>query len=359
MTTKKEVKKAYRGSSRKKLLFSLSLIALTFFVGLIAVRLGPMSISLKKVLVCIFGEFLPIHSTTTEAIRNVILICRLPRICMAIVAGMGLAMAGAVMQNILRNPLASPYTLGVASGAGFGAALAIVLGAGIASYGGVEFTQEWLIVINAFVFSLIPTFVILGITKLRSATPGTMVLAGIAMMYLFSALLSLLQYMGTEEEVTAVVYWLFGSLSKASWSNTTIVFGVTFPLAIFLLFKSWDFNAFSAGDEVAASLGVNVESTRLIGMLVASLMTAISVCFLGTIGFIGLVAPHITRMVIGGDHRFLLPTSCLVGAITLLVSDTLARTIVSPLLLPVGIVTSFLGVPLFLYLLIRRRREYW
>ena len=152
---------------------------------------------------------------------------------------------------------------------------------------------------------------------------------------------------------------MMGSLGKASWEKLSIITGVLAICLPYLLLKSWDFNAIGAGGETAKSLGVNVESTRVISMILASLITASIICFTGTIGFIGLVGPHITRMVIGGDHRFLLPGSALVGALLLLAADTLARTILAPVILPVGIMTSFLGVPFFVYLFMRRRKEFW
>lgn len=356
---KSDVQELYGSFTRKKKLFILFSFFLLFGISFVALTQGASSIGIEESISAVLSRPLPSLFTSTNFSQTTIWSLRLPRICMAMVAGVALAIAGVVMQCILRNPLASPYTLGIASGAGFGAALAIVLGAGVVGYKAITFTHKWMIVSNAFIFSLVPAFVVFGLSKFKRATSGTMVLAGIAMMYLFSAGLSLLQYFGGEAEVTAVVYWLFGSLSKANWLNTGAVAGTAFSLAVPLLCWSWDFNALSAGDETARGLGVNVERVRLGGMIIASLMTAAAVSFLGTIGFIGLVSPHITRMIIGGDHRFLLPASSLVGAIVLLAADTAARTVLSPLVLPVGILTSFLGVPLFLYLIMRRGREYW
>lgn len=276
---------------------------------------------------------------------------------MAIVAGIGFSIGGVLLQAILKNPLASPYTLGIGSGAAFGASLALVLGAGIT--GMVGFFGKWMIVTNAFLLSLAPAAIILGLTRFRNVKPSTMILAGVAMMFIFSASTSLLQYLGTEEQITAVVYWMFGSLSRADWSSLGIVSAVTLPIFIGAFRWSWDLNVLLQGDETAKSLGVNLERVRIGGMFLTSLVTGAAVAFLGTIGFIGLVAPHIARMVIGSDHRFLIPASCLVGSILLLGADTIARTVLSPIILPVGIVTSYLGVPVFIYLILRRRKEYW
>lgn len=274
------------------------------------------------------------------------------RILLAIVSGMGLAIAGAVMQGILKNPLASPFTLGISSAASFGAALAIVFGAGFV--GG-----EWMIIGNAFVFTLLASMTVYGLAKYKGITPETMILAGIAIMYLFQAMTSFLQYVGHAEQVQEVVFWMMGSLGRSSWDKVWIVTAIIAVCFPYLLLKSWDINALGAGDETATSLGVNVEKTRVICMMAVSLITASVICFTGTIGFIGLVSPHITRMVIGGDHRFLLPASALVGALLLLAADTAARTILAPEILPVGIMTALLGVPFFVYLFMRRKKEFW
>lgn len=277
---------------------------------------------------------------------------RLPRVLMAIIAGASLGLAGAVMQGILRNPLASPFTLGIASAASFGASLAIVLGAGFASSGS-------LVVGNAFLFTLIASAAVYGLARYRGISPETMIMAGIAIMYLFSAMTSFLQYIGSSEDVHAVVFWMLGSLGRSTWdtvAKSAIVLCITFPVFMYL---ARSLNTLAAGDETATSLGVPVEMVRIIGMAGASLLTAAVICFTGTIGFIGLVAPHITRMIIGGDHRFLLPGTAFTGALLLLGADSIGRTIMAPQILPVGIMTAFLGVPFFIYLFLRRRRDYW
>jgi len=352
-TTEAKIQKLYSEFTRKKLTFIFILLLLLEVMTVIAVNVGSVSLGPEKILLSICNKIFSTDFNSGGFTSIIVWELRLPRIFMAIVVGMGLAVAGATLQGILRNPLASPYTLGIASAAGFGAALAI-----IAKVGFLGATDVW-VVTNAFFFALFSSFLVLGLAKLKRATHETLILGGVAIMFLFSAMTSLLQYMGTEEEVTAVVFWLLGNLSRASWPKvgivSTIVFG-TFPL---FMKYAWDFNALTAGDETAESLGINTDKIRLMGLVLASLVTASAICFVGTIGFIGLVSPHISRMIIGGDHRFLLPTSCLIGAILLLAADTGARTILSPLILPVGILTSFLGVPLFVYLIIKRRKEYW
>jgi iron complex transport system permease protein len=275
---------------------------------------------------------------------------RVPRVLMGLLVGSGLAVGGAVTQAVLRNPLASPFTLGVASGAGFGAALGIVLAGAIA---------KWAVAGGAFACALLTALFILGVARMKSSTPETLVLAGVAIMFLFSAGTSLLQFLGTEQQIQAIVFWSFGNLSRASWTDIVIAAGMILPALPLLFLRAWDLNLLLAGDEMAASLGVNVDRLRLTALLLAALMTAGAICFTGVIGFIGLVGPHLARMLAGGDHRFLLPASALSGALLVLVSDCLGRTLFAPHMIPIGIVTAFLGVPFFFALLIRRKREFW
>jgi len=349
---KAKVKEEYRQFVSRKVFFLILLILGIVFLSGVAATLGSADISVLDVYSAILAKFLPGSFQTTWFADTIVWGLRLHRILMAIVAGMGLAIAGAVMQGILKNPLASPFTLGISSAASFGAALAIILGAGFA--GG-----EWLIIGNAFIFTLLASFIVYGLAKYKGITPETMILAGIAIMYLFSAMTSFLQYVGRSEQVQEVVFWMMGSLGRSSWDRVWIVSAVIVVCFPYLLFRSWDINAINAGDETATSLGVNVERTRIICMMLVSLITASVICFTGTIGFIGLVSPHITRMVIGADHRFLLPSSALAGALLLLGADTIARTVLAPVILPVGIMTAFLGVPFFVYLFLKRKKEFW
>ncbi len=347
-----DLRMEYQRFIGRKMLFLFSLIlGIVLLAGFAATR-GSANISVIDVYTTIIARFIPGYFETNWFSDTIVWGLRLHRIMLAIVGGIGLAIAGAVMQGILKNPLASPFTLGIASAAGFGAALAIVLGAGFV--GG-----EYIIIGNAFVFTLLASMSVYGLAKYKGITPETMILAGIAIMYLFSAMTSFLQYVGQAEQVQEVVFWMMGSLGRSSWDKVWIVAAVVAVCFPYLLLKSWDINAIGAGDETAKSLGVNVEQTRVICMLLVSLITASVICFTGTIGFIGLVAPHITRMVIGGDHRFLLPASALVGGLLLLAADTVARTVLAPVILPVGIMTAFLGVPFFVYLFLRRKKEFW
>lgn len=363
-----EIKAEYKKFIGRKILFIFSTFILIFFIAGIAATLGPYQISVIEVYSIVWQgipkilqnlDFILSHSFKDFSLtyftkeESIIWFLRLPPIVMAILAGVGLGIAGTTMQGVVRNPLASPYTLGIASAAGFGAALAIILGAGLAT------GQNIIIAANAFFFALCSSFIIYGISRYKGVSPETMILAGIALMYLFSAMTGVLQFFGEEKAVVGVVYWMFGSLAGASWDKLFVMFIVLIICIPLIMLKSWDLNTLSTGDERAKSLGVNVNRTRVVCFMLASLVTAGVICFTGTIGFIGLVAPHMCRMVIGGDNRFLIPASGLFGAVLLLAADTVARTIMAPVMLPVGVITAFMGGPLFLYLIMRRKREYW
>jgi len=350
--TRRKVKEEYKKFIGRKVFFISFFILLTILLCGISISLGPLKFSVLEVYATILDKFFPNFFDVPELAPIVVWNIRITRVIIGVLAGVGLAIAGAEMQGTLRNPLASPFTLGISAGAGLGAALAIIAGVGFIGGG-------FLLVANAFLFSLIPSFVIVGLARFKRATPETMILAGIAMTYIFSAVSSLLHYFSEAEELKDVIVWLMGSLGRATWGNLSIISLVLVVCIPLLMWKSWDLNVMGAGDETAKSLGINVERTRIFIMIVASLLTATIVCFTGIIGFIGLVAPHITRICIGGDNRFVIPASGAFGAAFLVGADIIAREVVAPVIIPVGIITSCVGGPLFLYLIIKRKREYW
>lgn len=350
--TRSEIQEEYKKYIGRKIFFISFFILLTVLLCGISISLGPLKFSVLEVYATILDRFFPNFFDVPELAPIVVWNIRITRVIMGVLAGAGLAIAGATMQGVLRNPLASPFTLGISAGAGLGAALAILFGVGFVGGG-------LLLVGNAFIFSLIPAFVIVGLSRFKRATPETMILAGIAMTYIFSAVSSLLHYFSEAEALKNVVVWLMGDLGKATWDDFSTVTPVLAVCIIVLIWKSWDLNVMGAGDETAKSLGINVERTRVIIMMAASFLTAVIICFTGMIGFIGLVAPHITRICIGGDNRFLIPASGIFGAAFLVAADIIAREVVAPVIIPVGIVTSFVGGPLFLYLIIRKKKEYW
>ncbi|MEM2352088.1 MAG: iron ABC transporter permease [Thermoproteota archaeon] len=259
------------------------------------------------------------------------------------------------MQGVLRNPLVSSYILGVSAAAGFGAALATVFKIGIiVGYG------KYLLITNAFAFSMLAMVMVYGIARLRGVTAETVILAGVAVGYLFSAMLSLIQYVAPQHEaVRAIVFWLMGGLHVATWDAIVIVTPIVALTVLLMIQQSWNINVASMGEDVAVSLGVNQKRLLAVSMVLESLATASIIAFTGVIGFVCLISPHISRMLIGTDHRYLIPCSALVGGFLLLCSDTVGRLILMPTEVPVGIITSLLGVPFFLYILLSRKRRMW
>ncbi len=326
-----------------------TIILIILLVGYAAIQ-GTANLSIWEVYQTILAKFIPGIETGGNLNNAIIWEIRLPRIIMAILAGAALALTGAVMQGILQNPLAEPFTLGISSASASGAAIAIVTGAGL--IGG-----NYLIVGNAFVFAMIATIVVYMLAQYRGMTPESMILAGVAIMFFLNAITSIVQYIGTPDQVEAVVFWMMGNLGKATWTNIATTF-VLFVLIIpVLIYKANDINIIGCGDETAKSLGIHVERTRVLCMILSGLITAAFTSFIGIIGFVGLIAPHVTRMIIGGDNRFVIPGSALVGSIILLGADTLGRTIVSPVILPVGVMTAVLGVPFFLFLFLKGKKH--
>lgn len=275
---------------------------------------------------------------------------RMPAAVMAILVGMALSLAGAEMQTILNNPLASPFTLGVSSAASLGAALAIVLGLGIPGI-----PASWLITGNAFLFAFASVLLLQSLTRLRGAGADSLVMFGIALVFTFNALVSLLQLTASATALQSLVFWSMGSLNRTSWESITILALVILLTTPFSLRASWKLTAMRLGDDRARSFGVDVSRLRFFSLLRISLLAATSVAFVGTIGFIGLVGPHIARLLIGEDHRFFLPASALTGAVVLSLADIASKSVVPGMIVPVGIVTSLVGLPVFFALILRRR----
>lgn len=300
-----------------------------------AVTLGPI-----EVLAALVGAGEPLA-------RVVVWELRLPRLAAALLAGWGLSLSGAALQVLLRNPLASPFTLGVAQGAALGAAVAIAV---VGVSGGVVASGA------AFVGALAVSAVVLGLARLRSMTPEALVLAGVALAAVASAGTMLVQYFADELAVASIVFWTFGDAGRAAWGDVGLLAAVVLPYTLWLGLHRWTLDAMGAGDQVAASLGVRVERLRTVGVALAALVAAVVVSRLGVIGFVGLVAPHAVRRLSGEAHSGVVPQGALAGALLLVVADTAARVVLSPVVLPVGILTALLGAPFFLLLLLGRGR---
>ena len=277
----------------------------------------------------------------------------MPRTAMALVCGAGLSMAGVAMQGITRNPLVSPYTLGVSPAAAFGASLAILFGwVHLPGWGAV------LTVAAAFAAAMACAAVVLGLASMRSISPVVLVLAGVGLTYLFGALTASVQFVASDQQLAAIVHWTFGSLNGRTWPEVAVAGGAWLLVLPVLWLQAPALNALAGGgDDVARTLGFAVTRVRVSVTLAAVFSAAAIVSFTGVIGFVGLVAPHIARLVIGGDHRWLLPFSALAGALLVLGADLIGRLAFAPVVVPVGIVVAFVGVPLFLHLLLTRRHE--
>ena len=344
----------YRAYTTRKIVI-VALLALALIPALIAaLSLGPAAVPADEVARTLLGQ------EVTRKSELIVWNIRLPQALSAIVAGAGLAVAGAAMQSILRNPLGSPFTLGISQAAAFGAAFAVmVLGTGTrqgANAASVAVQDPTTTMIWAFAFSLIAAGIITLIARLRGAAPEVMVLTGVALGALASAGTAFLQFFADDIQLAAIVFWTFGDTARVDWSELAILSAVTGVACVYFLAQSWNYNAIDAGDETARGLGVRVDRMRIVGMVMASLLTAVSIAFLGIIGFVGLVVPHMVRRVIGADHRFLLPASIFGGGLLLLLSDTAARLILSPHVLPVSVLTAFMGAPVFIFLILRARR---
>ena len=282
-----------------------------------------------------------------RAARVVLWEIRLPAAIMALGVGAALGLAGAEMQTALANPLASPFTLGVAHAATLGASLAIVWGLGGA----------WSLPLMAFAFAMAATLMVQGLAARQGAAAQTVVLFGIALGFAANALLWLVQYMASADAVQQIVFWSMGGLARATWTHAGVVFaalGLCLPLA---LRRAWAMTALRAGEDHARAIGIGVEGLRLAVLARVSVLAAVAVAFVGAIGFVGLVAPHVARMLLGEDHRFLLPGSALAGALMLSLASLASKSLVPGTLLPVGIVTAIVGIPMFLGLLLAQGRR--
>lgn len=344
---------SYKKLTAKRIGFIVFCIAACFGLAIFAATVGSYPITPGEVFSSIVDALLGKEPEPGRdaAIRHVVMNLRMPAIVTCLVGGFALAVCGVCMQSMLKNPLADPYTMGISSGAGFGAAIAIILGIEILSGGG--------IVVNAFIFSMIPAFVILFLSKFRNATPTMMVLCGIALMYLFNAATQLFMLIADPESLAEVYTWMIGSVHGTSMGEAAIIFVVALLGGIFVQCTSNQLNMMGLGDESAKTMGVNVERKRLIVLMVVTLMAATVVSFTGIIGFIGLVSPHMVRAIIGTDNKYLIPASGFFGALLLLASHLVSITIAQPMILPVGVITSCIGGPLFLFLILRNSKEVW
>ncbi|MFW5990449.1 MAG: FecCD family ABC transporter permease [Campylobacterales bacterium] len=295
-----------------------------------------------------------------ESMSFIVESIRLPRVLAAIIAGSALALSGAILQNILRNPLASPFTVGVSQASAFGATFAIiVLGAygGSGMFGFEAFPSSVVVVLSAF-FCSATLLLFLVILYLNNLSSSSVILSGIAFGAFFGSLTMLLQHFGDDLDVAASLFWTFGDLGRVSKDELFSLFVVVFILYIVLITISFKFNVLSFGSDVAKSLGLRVRGFFVLSITISALLASLATAFFGIIGFVGIVAPHIIRLFFKENYRSIIVLSPLVGSLLLLVSDFIAKIAFTPLVLPIGIVTSLVGAPLFVFLLIRRGRVF-
>jgi iron complex transport system permease protein len=336
---------SHRARNRRKSLFLAGAFCVVLISLMVDLLVGPASLGVGEVVGALVS---PASRTGTAGV--IVWTLRLPMSLMAVVVGVALGVAGAEAQTILDNPIADPYTLGLSAAAGFGAALAILFGAAV------PLDPLYSAPACAFRCCGIGSGIVYVVAKMRGAHTEVMVLAGIAVLFLFQALLTLLQYQASPEVLQAIVFWLFGSLARASWAKVSFVALLLIMALPALATDAWRLTALRLGEERARALGIRVEALRLRMFIWISILTAIAVCFVGTIGFVGLIAPHIARFLVGEDQRFFLPLSGLVGGILLSAASIASKAIVPGAVYPLGVVTALVGVPFFFALILRLRR---
>ncbi|HRN88597.1 iron ABC transporter permease [Hyphomicrobium sp.] len=338
---------SYAALVRRRIVFVGAIAVLVIVAFIIDLATGPSALGVSDVL---RGLYAPAEAERATAV--IIWEVRLPQALIALLVGAALSLAGAEMQTLLNNPMASPFTLGMSSAATFGAALAIVLGIGIPGI-----PASWIVPVNAFLFAFGSVLLLSALSRLRGTGGDSIVLFGIALFFTFNALVALTQFMASEQALQQLVFWTMGSLTRASLDKAALVALVLAVVVPFSMMSAWKLTALRLGEDRARSIGVNVSRLRLGGLLRASLLTGVAVAFVGTIAFIGLVGPHLARLMIGEDHRFFLPASALCGALILSLASCASKIIMPGVVLPIGLVTSLIGVPFFLALVLNRREQ--
>ena len=347
------IKELEKRSQRNAIVIIAMLVAVVV-VSIACLFVGSSNMSFHDALDALLGG-------GNDAQSRIIWKIRIPRVLAAIIAGSGLSVAGLVMQTTLNNAMASPSTLGVSNAAVFGANLSI-----IALAGGFLFTgnnlqnfdvnaNPYATSVMAFAFSTVSVLLILGLCTVRSFSPNVVVLSGMAIGSVWTAATTILQFYATDVGLSAAVVWSFGDLGRATYRTDAIMAAVVLAGVMFFAFMSWKYNALLSGEATAKTMGVHVEGLRFVSLLLASMITAVCVSFLGVIGFVGVICPHVTKKLLGQDHRVTIPVSCLMGSLLLVLADTLSRSLGSGSALPVGAITSLLGAPFFIAIIFSRK----
>ncbi len=348
--------KILQRKNRRNRMVVLAMVLAVLVLGIACLFVGSSHMS--------FGEALDaLTGGGTDAQSRIIWKIRVPRVLAAIIAGAGLAVSGLIMQTTLNNSMASPSTLGVSNAAVFGANLSIIAFAGgfLSTGNNVSSfdvgANPYATSLMAFLFSALSILLILGLCTVRSFSPNVVVLAGMAIGSLWTAATTILQFYATDVGLSAAVIWNFGDLGRATYRTDGIMLAVVLAGFVFFMLMSWRFNALLSGEGTAKTMGINVEGLRFVSMLAASVITAVCVSFLGVIGFVGIICPHVTKKLLGQDHRVTIPVSALSGSLLLLFADTLSRSMGSGSALPVGAITSLLGAPFFLAIIFSRKEN--
>jgi iron complex transport system permease protein len=339
-------RKLYNNLIKKRIiLIAVILIGLVFLL-IMNISIGSSSITIREILRVLF--------TGEGAGHNpmIIMDIRLPMALMAVVVGAALGIGGCEIQTILRNPIASPFTLGISAAASFGAAMGLILNASL-----FHVPDTLAVTVNAFAFSLLVAVAIYTFSRQKHIGKTAIILFGIALNFLFNALTMILQYIADEDELQSLIFWTFGSLLKTTWSKFFIVF-IVLAVCFLIMFKdAWKLTAMTLDDTKAKSLGVDVAKVRRKVIFVTSLLSAVAVCFVGTIGFVGLIAPHIARQLVGEDQRFFMPLSALTGAFIMSFAFVISKIIIKGVILPIGLVTVVIGIPFFITIIFSKMRS--
>jgi len=340
----------YHRTLKRRFVFTLLCVAIMVIAAGYAVAYGPLDISFIDTYITIWNHI--IGDITDTGMDYIIITVRSPRIVAGIIGGIGLAICGVVMQSVLRNPLADPYTTGVSSGAGFGATLAITAGFSVVS--------KTPTIILAFLFSMLPTLAIILMSRHKSSSsPTVMIMFGIGLMYIFNAFTTVMMLWSNPDDLAAVYQWQVGSLAKVTWDDIPYMLALVIPGTLLVQFMAGKLNVLATGDDNAKALGLNPHRTRILLLALTGLISAAVVSFTGIIGFVGLVTPHIVRIFIGADNRYLIPASALFGGMLMVVADLLGRCVIPDATLPVGVVMAFVGGPTFIWLLMRKGNKAW
>lgn len=330
---------------RKRAILSAVLLLAMVLLFLLNMSIGSSSISLSEIIqILLTGKG---EGNNAMIVKQV----RLPMALMALAVGACLGIGGCEIQTILRNPIASPYTLGITNAATFGAALGLILNTNVLGV-----SEQLMVTANAFIFALLASVLIYAFSRRRDAGKNSIILFGMALNFLFSALTMLLQYISDDEDLKSLLFWSMGSMLKSTWTKFLIVLAALIICFLILHKNSWKLTAMTLDDTKARSLGVDTQAVRRMVIILTSLLTAFAVCFVGAVGFVGIIAPHVARQLVGEEQRFFMPLSAMVGAVVVGLSFVVSKLIIPGVVLPIGLVTAIIGIPVFLFIIFHRMR---